>query len=210
MTSLLASQSREGFLAVVAGGAFMVIQRTSRTQKILFTFITVVAILLFPGDLNLVTGLGAGTRTAADLTTDNIVRAQVALFALHVIVANPLRGIGLGQFPAYAQTFPSFGLYITTTNEYLLLAAETGLASLVALLALLWAAMRPIRQGDMAIVRECLFTSTVAMLFIDLFSNPVVAVPFWACLGTLLAAEATSVNTHHQGDETGDRLLRPT
>lgn len=192
MISLLHSQSREGFLAVVAGVAFVVTQRASRDQKILLTFATIVVILMFPGDLNVITGLGAGTRSAAELTTDNIIRAQVALFALHVIASHPLRGIGLGQFPAYAQAFPSFGLYITTTNEYLLLAAETGLASLVALLALLWTAIREVKQDDMAIVRVSLFTSIVAMLFIDLFSNPVVAVPFWACLGTLLAADQGS------------------
>jgi hypothetical protein len=202
MTTLLSSQSREGFLAVIAGVAFAVIQRASRKQKILLTLITVTAILMFPGDLNVITGLGAGTRSAAELASDNIVRTQVAVFALHVIVTHPLLGIGLGQFPSYAQAFPSFGLYITTTNEYLLLAAETGLASLVALVALLWTALRRMQQGDMAIVRVSLFTSMVAMLFIDLFSNPVVAVPFWACLGTLLAAEQGSRTLMSEPDVT--------
>jgi glycosyltransferase involved in cell wall biosynthesis len=45
----------------------------------------------------------------------------------------------------------------------------------------------------MAIVRASVFTLIVAMLFIDLFSSPVVAVPFWACLGTLLAGEQGSL-----------------
>ncbi len=192
MFSLLASQSRGGFLAAISGIAFIIIQKASRNQKILFTAATIIAVLLFPGDLNLITGLGAGARSAAELNTDNIARSQVALFSLHSVAEHPIRGVGLGQFPAYAEASINFGLYITTTNEYLLLAVETGLSSLVALMVLLCIAMRRIRQGDMAIVRVSVFTSMVAMLFIDLFSNPVVAMPFWACLGTLLAGEQVS------------------
>jgi hypothetical protein len=193
MIPLLASQSREGFLAAVAGIAFLVIQRTPRNFKILLALVTIVAVLVFPGDLNVITSLGAGARGAAELNTDNIVRVQVALFALHVIATHPVLGIGLGQFPAYAEaSSSSLGIYITTTNEYLLLAAETGLASLFALVALLWTSVRRVQQGDMAIVRVSVFTLIVAMFFIDLFPNPVVAVPFWACLGTLLAGEQRS------------------
>ncbi len=192
MSSLLAAQSREGFLAAVAGIAFTVIQKASPNQKVLLTLVTVSAVLLFPGDLSLITSIGAGTRSAAELTTDNIVRSQVTLFALHVAVDHPVRGIGLGQFPAYAQASGSLGYYITTTNEYLLLAAETGLSSLVAMMALLWTGVRRVRQGDVAIVRASVFTSIIAMLFIDLFSNPVISVPFWACLGILLARERGS------------------
>lgn len=202
MISLLASQSREGFLAAIAGTAFSVIQRTSRNFKIVLTLVTIITILAFPGDLNVITGLGAGARTATELNTDNIARAQVALFALHVIEAHPILGIGLGQFPAYAEaSSSSLGIYITTTNEYLLLAAETGLTSLFALVVLLWISVRRVQQGDMAIVRVSVFTLIVAMLFIDLFSNPVVAVPFWACLGTLLAGEQGEVSSLFEANQ---------
>lgn len=189
ISPLIASQSREGFLAVIAGVAFTVIQKASPNQKVLLTIAITAAVALFPGDLSLVTSVGAGTRSAVDLNTDNIVREQVAIFALHVTEEHPIRGIGLGQFPAYAEASSSLGVYITTTNEYLLLATEAGLSSLIALTALLWTAIRRRQQGDIAIVRACVFTSMVAMLFIDLFSNPVVAVLFWTCLGTLLAAD---------------------
>jgi O-Antigen ligase len=192
MSSLLASQSREGLLAAIAGIVFTVTQKASPNQKVLLTLVTVSAFLLFPGDLNLITSIGAGTRSAAELNTDNVVRSQVALFALHVAADHPIRGIGLGQFPAYAQASGSLGFYVTTTNEYLLLAAETGLSSLVAMVALLWTGIRRARRGDIAIVRASVFTSIIAMLFIDLFPNPVVSMPFWACLGILLARERES------------------
>lgn len=192
MSSILASRSREGLLAAIAGIVFTVIQKASPNQKVLLTLVTVSAVLLFPGDLNLITSIGAGTRSAAELNTDNIVRSQVALFALHVAVDHPIRGIGLGQFPAYAQASGSLGIYVTATNEYLLLAAETGLSSLVAMVALLWTGIRRARRGDIAIVRASVFTSIIAMLFIDLFPNPVVSMPFWACLGIVLARERES------------------
>jgi hypothetical protein len=190
MSSVLASQSREGFLAAVAGTAFLVIQKASANQKVLLAIVTVAAVLLFPGDLGLLTSVGAGARSVAELNTDNLVRSQVTLFALHVVAGHPVRGVGLGQFPAYAQDSGGLGYYIATTNEYLLLAAETGLASLIALLALLWTALRRARRGDLAIVRASVFASAMAMLFIDLFPSPVVAMPFWACLGTLLTGSA--------------------
>lgn len=206
MSSLLAAQSREGFLAAIAGIAFIIIQKASHNQKILFTLAVIMAVLLFPGDLNVITSLGAGARPVAELNTDNIVRSQVALFTLHVVAEHPILGIGLGQFPAYAEASSNFGLYITTTNEYLLLAAETGLSSLVALTVLLWTAIRRKCQGDMAIVRAIVFTSIAAMLLIDLFSDPVVAVPFWACLGTLLA----SVDRHHRVNFEGPAIITTT
>jgi len=190
---LVSSQSREGFLAAIAGVAFAVIQKISPNQRVLLTIATIAAVVLFPGDLSSAASVGAGTRSTAELNTDNTVRAQVALFALDVAVEHPIRGIGLGQFPAYAEASSSLGVYITTTNEYLLLATETGISSLVALAALLWIAIRRRRQGDLAIIRATVFASIVAMLFIDLFSNPVVSVPFWACLGTLLADNGVEI-----------------
>jgi hypothetical protein len=184
---LLASRSREGFLAMAAGVAFVIIQGRPRGQKMLIILAVTTIVLLFPGDLGSIASLGAGGRAAAELNYDNLIRARVALFAVHVALSNPVRGIGFGQFPAYAAVSSALGIYITTTNEYLLLAAETGLVTLAALLGLLWLAIRSPRHGDLAVVRAVIVTCAVSMLFIDSFASPALAVPFWICLGTLLA-----------------------
>jgi O-Antigen ligase len=193
LPALLETQSRAGFLAMAAGAAFLVIQGRSQRQKILIALVcmvAVLAILAFPAHLNEITSLGAGNRPAEQLSSDNLVRAQVAWFALHTALGHPLLGIGFGQFPGYAAVSSSFGIYITTTNEYLLLAAETGLISLAAFLLLLWPALRDTARGDMAIVRAALVSSAVTMLFLDLFGYPILAIPFWACLGALLGRRA--------------------
>jgi hypothetical protein len=185
--ALLASQSREGFLAVAAGAAFVIVQGRARGRMLLMVLAVITAVSLFPGHLDSITSLGAGNRSAAELSYDNLIRARVALFAVHVALSHPLLGIGFGQFPAYAAVSSTLGFYITTTNEYLLLAAETGLVSLAAFGVLLWLAVKDPGHGDMAVLRAAVVTCAVSMLFIDSFSSPVVAVPFWICLGTLLA-----------------------
>jgi hypothetical protein len=52
---------------------------------------------------------------------------------------------------------------------------------------MLWLAFRRPCHGDMALVRAVLVTSAVSFLFIDSFESSLVALPFWACLGVLLA-----------------------
>lgn len=192
--ALLASQSREGFLATVAGAAFVVIQGRPRVQKVLIILAAAVAVLAFPEHLNGIARLGAGSRSAVDLNADNAIRTHVALFAVHTALSHPLLGIGVGHFPTYAAFSSGLGIYITTTNEYLLLASETGLIALAAFLLLLWLAVRKPCHGDMALVRAVLVTFAVSMLFIDSFGSPLVALPFWACLGVLLA---------HRPDQSG-------
>lgn len=187
LPALLASQSREGFLAVLAGTAFLIVQGRSRAQKGLIIVVVAGVMLALSGDLNGLASIGAGSRSAAELTNDNLVRAQVAWFAAHVAIGHPLLGIGFGQFPAYAAANSGLGIYIATTNQYLLLAAETGLIALAAFMALLWRAFRGPCPGDLGLVRAVLVTLAVSMLFADVFESSLVALPLWACLGVLLA-----------------------
>jgi O-Antigen ligase len=189
LPALLATKSRSGFLALAVGVVFLIIQGRPPRQKMLIALIsvfTVLAVLVLKVNLTELTSLGAGNRSTVELGSDNLVRSQIALFALHTVLTHPLLGIGLGQFPQYAAVSSSFGIYITTTNEYLLLASETGLISLVAFLMLLWPALRKSAHGDLAIVRAVVVTGAVSMFFVDTFGSPIVAVPFWACLGALL------------------------
>ena len=180
LPALLATKSRAGFLAMAAGVVFIIIQGRSRRQKMfiaLISVLAVLAVLAFPVNLNELSSLGAGDRSAVELGSDNLVRSQVAWFALHAALTHPLLGIGFGQFPQYAAVSSSFGRYITTTNEYLLLASETGLISLAAFLILLWPGLRKSAHGDMAIVRAVIVTYAVSMLFVRLVRG----LPSWPC-----------------------------
>jgi hypothetical protein len=185
--ALLASQSREGLLALLVGLAFLLIQGRSLGLKVMTGLVALGGVIAFHASLASILSLGAGSRTVSDLANDNLVRDHVALFAMRVVIDHPLLGIGVGQFPSYAASIGGMGIYITTTNEYLLLAAETGLVCLTALLVLLWLAVKNARAGDLAVLRAAVVTTAVSMLFIDSFGSPVVIAPFWACLGVLLA-----------------------
>jgi hypothetical protein len=185
--ALLASQSREGFLAVIAGGVIVVIQGRPRMQKLLIIVGAAAILVAFPGHLSGLADLGAGTRPVEELANNNLIRSHVALFAMHVAFSHPLLGIGFGQFPAYAAATSGLGVYITTTNEYLLLASETGLIALAAFLMMLWLALKNRCHGDLTLVRAALVSFAVSMLFMDSFGSSLVALPFWACLGVLLA-----------------------
>ena len=101
LPALLATQSREGFIAMLTGVAFVVTQGRSRTQKVLIILAAAAALTAFPGHMTDLTSLGAGNRSAVELTNDNLIRTHVALFAVHVALSYPLHGIGLGQFPTY-------------------------------------------------------------------------------------------------------------
>jgi O-Antigen ligase len=185
--ALLASQSREGLLAMLAGLAFLMIQGRSPGLKLMAGLVALAGVITFHTSVASILSLGAGSRSVSDLTNDNLVRDHVALFAMHVAIGHPLLGIGVGQFPSYAASISGIGIYITATNEYLLLAAETGVICLAAFLILLWLAVKDARAGDLAVLRAAVVTSAASMLFVDSFGSPVVTAPFWACLGVLLA-----------------------
>jgi O-antigen ligase len=140
----------------------------------------------FPAALDAAEHVAVGRRHAADLNHDTTVRTQVAWFAVRVAAGHPLRGIGYGAFPSHADA--EFGLRIATHNDYLRLAAETGIPALAAFLALLWLGLCRPASGDLAVPRAMTAAYAVGLLFANALSDLVVSTPFWLALGCLLAA----------------------
>jgi hypothetical protein len=88
---------------------------------------------------------------------------RVAWFAVRVAAGHPLRGIG-GRFPSYADS--GFGIHIATHNDYLRLAAETGVQALAVFLVLLWLGVKGPAPGDLAVPRA------VTVAYASVFSSP--------------------------------------
>jgi O-antigen ligase len=109
----------------------------------------------------------------------------VAWFAVRVAAGHPLRGIGYGTFPSHAGA--EFGLHIATHNDYLRLAAETGIPALVAFLGLLWLGLRRPASGDLAVLRAMTAAYAAGLLFANALASLVISTPFWLALGCLLA-----------------------
>ncbi|MBB5870810.1 hypothetical protein F4553_004189 [Allocatelliglobosispora scoriae] len=128
-----------------------------------------------------------GSRTSAELTYNNSVRARAALLAADVALHHPLRGIGYAGFAAYAQTADGFGIYMNTHNDYLRLAAEAGMPALIAFGVLVAMGLRRRGGRQYMMARALVVTNLVTLLFANTLSNLAVSIAFWAALGILLA-----------------------
>ncbi|HZE30990.1 MAG TPA: O-antigen ligase family protein [Actinoallomurus sp.] len=198
LAGMAATQSRGAFVAGVAGIAILVMQGRRIRIQALIAIVTIVAGMVFPTAIGVVERLAVGGREAAVLSHDTEVRERVAGFAARVAAGHPLRGIGYGMFPSYADS--RFGVRIATHNDYLRLAAEMGVLALAAFLVLLWLGHKGPAPGDLAVPRAVTGTYAVGLLFANELTNLVVSTPFWLALGCLLASRnhiSTAQGVHH-------------
>jgi O-antigen ligase len=192
--ALFDTHSRGAFLAAAAGVALVFVQ--GRSWRFLALLMSVVvsaggaaaAVGMLRSLARHIVNFGAGDRSITDLGLSNGLRARVAAFAVRVVVEHPLRGIGYAIFPSYAQRSPDFGVYLGTHNEYLRLAAEAGVLTLVVFLVLLWMGMARRQAGDLAVLRAVVLAYMVILLFANPLARLIVSVPFWVALGCLLAS----------------------
>ena len=85
------------------------------------------------------------SHAAQQARTSNAQRLEMYAVTLEIIRDHPLAGVGTGGFPAaYAKKNPGGAVAESRNphNEYLLMAAQTGLAGLALLIALFWAHWR--------------------------------------------------------------------
>ena len=199
VTAMAATQSRGAFAAAAAGLAVLLLQGRRRGVQALVVAVAVVFGTVFPAAIDAAEHVAVGDRPTAQLSQNSSVREQVAWYAAKVAAEHPLRGIGYGVFPSYAENSPRLGIYIATHNDYLRLAAETGIPALVVFLVLLGLAMRSPVSGEASIQRAVIAAYAVGLLFANQLANLVVSTPFWLALGYLLAAPAarSAVPEHH-------------
>jgi hypothetical protein len=205
---IVATQSRGAFLASVAGIAVVLLQGRSLTSKALIVVVMVAAGTVLPGFFGAAEHFAVGRRPAAQLTSNNSAREHAARFAADVAVAHPFRGIGYGMFPSHAAKSPVLGLYIATHDDYLRLAAESGVMTLVVFLALLWLGVRGRRPGDLAVLRAVVVAYAVGLFFANQLANLVISMPFWLSLGCLMASPPghhSTASDHREESRKHDR-----
>jgi O-antigen ligase len=198
LAGMAATQSRGAFVAGVAGVAILVMQGRRIGIQVLIAAVAIVAGTVFPAALGAVERLAVGGREAAELSHDTQVRERVAGFAARVAAGHPLRGIGYGMFPSYADA--EFGVRIATHDDYLRLAAEMGIPALAVFLVLLWLGVKGPAPGDLAVPRAVTGAYAVGLLFANELTNLMVSTPFWLALGCLLASRnhlSTAQGVHH-------------
>ncbi len=203
LVALVATESRGALFAVVAGIAAVALLRGPRSARLpLVALIAVVAALIavVPGMLNV-----SGGRGVAELERNNDVRAQSAVLAARMVVEHPLRGMGYGTFPGQAALSPQLGIFINTHNDYLRLAAESGIVSASLLILLTCRAVRRATGAHEHILAGAVTAYAVVLLFGNTLSNLMASTQFWVCLGTLLGTrhlEAACVTAHRTAPRT--------
>jgi O-antigen ligase len=195
LAGMVATQSRGALAAGAVGVALVLIQGRRRGIQVAIVAAAIALGTVFPGAIDAAEHAAVGGRRAAELSQNSSIREHVAWFAAKVAAEHPLRGIGYGIFPSYAENSSGLGIYIATHNDYLRLAAEAGIPALMVFLILIWLGMKSPASGEAAVPRAMVAAYAVGLLFANQLSNLVVSTPFWLALGCLLAAPAT--REHH-------------
>ncbi|MCW2865102.1 MAG: hypothetical protein JWP48_6810 [Actinoallomurus sp.] len=188
LAAMVATQSRGAVVAGTVGVALVLIQGRRRGIQAVIVIAAIGFGAVFPGVIDAAERVAVGGRQATELSQNSSVREHVAWCAAKVAVEHPLRGIGYGMFPSYAENSTSLGIYVATHNDFLRLAAEAGIPALGAFLILIWLAMKSPGSGDLAVPRAMAAGYAVSLLFANQLSSLVVSMPFWLALGCLLAA----------------------
>ena len=154
VVTILLTQSRGAFLALVAIVVPSGIALARRRLRLVVAFAAVIGVALSQAPAGLWQRL-AGLRKATSIETigemdpEGSARERFAVLqtAVRIVVDHPLLGIGLGAYDrANAQYSPSLGDR-DTHNTYMNIAAETGLPGLVFFLALVTTALRTARDA---------------------------------------------------------------
>jgi O-antigen ligase len=188
--ALLETRSRGAFVMAAAGLTCVLLAARPLRYKVLIAVAVLTFTAMLPGTLGSMEGNLTGSRTATELTANSEVRMQAALLAVRVALDHPLRGIGYAMFPEYARSSSALGIYINTHNDYLRLAAESGLVTLVLLLALLWLGLARRYTAHHVVLQALGVAYATGLLFANALTDLVISTPFWISLGCLLARSA--------------------
>jgi O-antigen ligase len=141
--------SRGGFLGLVVVAALIVLKLARRRFAALaIAGVATVLLLTLPNPLQerLMATVGEGPdRTGANAST--LVRLDILKAGVRMIVDNPITGVGLGNFK---EVSGQYGVEVPhiAHNTYLQVAAELGLPTLAAFLAVVFTTWRSLRRAQ--------------------------------------------------------------
>jgi hypothetical protein len=185
--ALLETRSRASFLMAAAGLVCLLLVGRPLRYTVLTALAIVVSAEALPHTIDSVGDGLTGSRTSSELATNTEVRKQAAALAARIALDHPVRGIGYAMFPEYARASPTLGIYINTHNDYLRLAAETGMVTLALLVALLGLGLVRRYTATYSVLQALCVSFAVGLFFANTLTSFVVSAPFWISLGCLLA-----------------------
>ena len=130
--------------------------------------------------------------------TSLLLRGYLLESGFRMIRADPLRGVGLGNFRVRSMRYhPKVKEPLPAHNMYVEVAAEVGLPALLVLLAILWLVLRRVLEGSPGLLKErtrgegALFRGFLVVTALYLLSgvlrNCEYDAALWAYLGILIA-----------------------
>ncbi len=187
VAAIVQTHSRGGAIAAAAGVAVALIAGQPRRRQIAGVALAAAAGVALILVANPLADAVVSGRNAEQLHVNNRVRLDAAQLALVEALHHPVKGIGYGEFPKVAAADPHVDLYMNTHNDFLRLAAEAGVATLLLFLVVLGAGLFA-RAGPALLPLVAGVTAGAANLFFaNTLANLTVSGVFWICLGTLLA-----------------------
>jgi hypothetical protein len=188
--AFVATGSRGGLVAVLAGLALLVFDAFRRWRRpliVLGAAAVVVSLLDGFAWLSGLVHLIQPNRSADQLQQNTDARVGLASAALHAAIHHPLRGLGYGMFPPYAAQDPDLMVFLNTHNDFLRLAAEAGVPTLVLFCLLLWLGLGTRHPGDLGVLRAVATTAAVNLCFHNTLANVRISTALWLSLGCLIA-----------------------
>jgi O-antigen ligase len=184
--AMIPTGSRGAGIAMMCGILSMLLLGRRRGVQILLVVGLLGAAYFIPWQKIVQDEIVSPTRTLTDLTNSDSVRTRAAVLAFHYAMEKPLTGIGYGTFAIAASLDSRVGIYVNTHNDYLRVAAESGIPALLVLLMLVGLAFHTTKRGPMRSIRPLLVVYFVGLLFANLLSNIIVTLPIWLTLGAAL------------------------
>lgn len=197
---LLLTQSRSGFLALLAGSAVVFADRPGALRRPGLWWALAACVVVIPGaavlmgvDPTLLLSRFAGIGDVQD--TSNRQHLEVFLYGLQLVARFPLTGVGLGNFGLYyGSERDAWFTNMMSHSAPLSAFAESGLPGGIAFLLVWFHILRRIRPGpgtgdrETGTLRVALFAGVVALLVANVFYDYLLRTFVWVVVGLALCA----------------------
>lgn len=182
-------KSRSAYVLIIVGLlAVLLVGRAWRTRTVVIIGI-LLSLVAAPSLIGVTYHATLGNRNEITGSQSDELRFSASRLGAEVAFDHPLLGVGYGNFPSFAASNPSMGVPLNTHDDYLRMAAEAGIPTMMLLLLLLgmaFNAMRKIRFGTPAIA--ILATYAVALLTANTLSSLAVTSGVWILIGASFGA----------------------
>lgn len=183
LVALFSTASRGALLVGAVGVGAILFRAVSRRSHPAIALVLIgIVLALGLHSRTSVDRLALGGRDITDFSLSNTLRGEAASLSFHYIERSPFTGIGYGLFAERSSADTRIGAQLNTHDDYLRLAAEAGLPTLLVFGALLGLAIAR-RKAMPPVLGAVLIGGAVALLTTNALSNLQVSAPLWLVLG---------------------------